>query len=49
MAQLQALQQLINGARSGTIVPEMLRQALTGVDAIARSDNLTLPFSVTSG
>jgi eukaryotic-like serine/threonine-protein kinase len=49
-AELQALQLLlISGARSGMIAPEMLRQTLTGVDAIAHSAGLTLPFSVTSG
>jgi serine/threonine-protein kinase len=49
-AQLQALQQLlISGARSGAITPNILRQALTGVDAIAHSAGLTLPLSVTPG
>jgi len=40
-------QQLLTGARSGTIAPEVMRQALTGIDAVARSRGLTLPFSVT--
>jgi len=49
-AQLQELQQqLLNGARGGTIAPEVMRQALTGIDLIARSSGLTLPFSATSG
>jgi eukaryotic-like serine/threonine-protein kinase len=48
--QLQELQLLLlSGARSGTIAPEVLRQALTGIDGIARSAGLTLPFSVTPG
>jgi len=49
-AQLQALQQqLLTGARSGMFAPEVMRQALSGIDAIARSHGLTLPFSVTPG
>ncbi len=49
-AQLQELQQqLLTGVRSGTIAPEVMRQALSGIDAIARSHGLTLPFSVTPG
>jgi serine/threonine-protein kinase len=49
-AQLQTLQQqLLTGARSGTIAPEVMRQALSGIDAIAHSHGLTLPFSVTAG
>jgi len=48
-AQLQALQQqLLTGARSGTITPAVMRQALSGIDAIARSHGLTLSFSVIS-
>jgi serine/threonine-protein kinase len=39
-------QQLLTGARGGSIAPEVMRQALSGIDAIARSHGLTLPFSV---
>jgi serine/threonine-protein kinase len=49
-AQLQALQQqLLAGARSGTIAPDVMRQMLSGIDAVARDHGLTLPFSVTPG
>jgi len=45
---LHAIQkQLLAGGRSGTIAPAFMRQALTGIDAIANSYQLTLPFSVT--
>jgi eukaryotic-like serine/threonine-protein kinase len=42
-------QQLLAGARGGTITPEVMRQALTGIALIARNSGLTLPFSATSG
>jgi serine/threonine-protein kinase len=49
-AQLHALQQqLLNGARDGTIAPEVMRQALSAVDEIAGSHGLMLPLSVAAG
>jgi hypothetical protein len=49
-AQLHAQQQqLLSGARDGTIAPEVMRQALSAVDEIARSYGLNLPLSVAAG
>lgn len=47
--QLFALQRtLLQEARAGMLAPELLRQALSGIDAIADDDQLTLPLSVSA-
>jgi eukaryotic-like serine/threonine-protein kinase len=46
---LYALQkQLLDGARTGAIAPDFAREALANIDALARSYQLKLPFSVSS-
>jgi hypothetical protein len=46
-AQLAALQRaLLQEARAGTLAPDLLRRALSGIDAIAEDRQLTLPLSV---
>jgi hypothetical protein len=48
-AQLAGLQRtLLQEARNGTLAPGLLRQALSGIDAVADEAQLTLPLSVSA-